>query len=578
MFNDIYCAVEIEEMLEARERRSERQRRLQRTHKMPLLSFTMNIAGEYKRSFAIDKAFDTGAALIMDRLSSAGIAPAAIEQYDEKTGCQLLMALPADAMLVKRLMTDIEEMAPIGRLFDIDVLAPGGEKLSRSDMGVEKRRCIICGKEAFICSRSRAHSADELRREIERMLSDYFNGKLCGLISSMAIRSLMYEVAVTPKPGLVDRFNNGSHRDMDFFSFIDSACALSGYFREAALAGITRTALSPAELFSSLRWPGMLAEAGMLKSTGGVNTHKGAIFSIGILCAALGRLAARGAGWSPESLSSLSRAMASGPALEELSRITSENAATTGERLYHSKQITGVRGEAASGFASALKYGLPTLMELTAQGKGPDEAGSAALTRLMAWVTDTNVISRSSIEQHSRLQSQLRLRLKQGEIPLPELLEIDSDYISENISPGGCADLLAVCFLMMFAGQTSVFPDDISGYTPEALGRMLGHPLTYEGEATTNGYVSDGYYITIRCQMEIKQLGGDCAARLIIQDNIYPCLASFDSPSLIRCLLPNPPKQEPHGFVQLEIHSLCPDGQRSEKLRFALSLLKGRGL
>ena len=104
-----------------------------------------------------------------------------------------------------------------------------------------------------------------------------------------ALKSLLYEVSVTPKPGLVDRDNPGAHGDMDYYSFIDSAAALAPYFSRCAALG--RDSLcEPGEVLTRLRPLGLEAEEAMKQATGGANTHKGLIFSLGILCAAAGRL------------------------------------------------------------------------------------------------------------------------------------------------------------------------------------------------------------------------------------------------------------------------------------------------
>ena len=110
------------------------------------------------------------------------------------------------------------------------------------------------------------------------------NQRLADRIARDACRALLYEVNVTPKPGLVDRNNNGSHRDMDIFTFADSACALYPYFKSCALQGLAGKE-NPQELFCSLRPLGREAEEQMKQATNGVNTHKGAIFFDGdFLC------------------------------------------------------------------------------------------------------------------------------------------------------------------------------------------------------------------------------------------------------------------------------------------------------
>ena len=138
---------------------------------------------------------------------------------------------------------------------------------------------------------------------------------------------LNYEVTTTPKPGLVDRRNSGSHRDMDVFTFIDSAAALYPYFEACARTG-RETAEQPApETFAALRPLGCEAEGEMLDATGGVNTHKGAVFSVGIVCAALGRLD-RSLWVDVARVLSEVSAMTVGLSEKDFADVTAENAAT----------------------------------------------------------------------------------------------------------------------------------------------------------------------------------------------------------------------------------------------------------
>ncbi len=108
------------------------------------------------------------------------------------------------------------------------------------------------------------------------------------------MKALLYEVSVSPKPGLVDRFNNGSHHDMDFYSFVDSSVALIPHFKSMLRIGIETAMETPEKTFRKLQYEGMNAESAMFNETQNVNTHKGAIFSIGIICGAIGRLKGNG--------------------------------------------------------------------------------------------------------------------------------------------------------------------------------------------------------------------------------------------------------------------------------------------
>ena len=95
----------------------------------------------------------------------------------------------------------------MGRLYDLDVLSPEGEKLSRP----QSRRCLICGGPVTVCSRSRAHGLPAIRARTRDILADFAAGHL----SALARQALEDEVDLTPKPGLVDRRNTGAHDDMD---------------------------------------------------------------------------------------------------------------------------------------------------------------------------------------------------------------------------------------------------------------------------------------------------------------------------------------------------------------------------
>jgi len=121
------------------------------------------------------------------------------------------------------------------------------------------------------------------------------SGELLERIASEAVSALLFEAAAAPKPGLVTPFSKGAHRDMDYFLFLRSGAALAPYFASFVRIGAALAGKVPEDTLSPLRAEGLRAEKAMSDATGGVNTHKGLIFSLGILCAAAGRIAVRGA-------------------------------------------------------------------------------------------------------------------------------------------------------------------------------------------------------------------------------------------------------------------------------------------
>ena len=252
-------------------------------------------------------------------------------------------------------------------------------------------------------------------------------------IGKAAREALEREVLLTPKPGLVDAANNGAHNDMDKGTFLRSAAVLEPWFQGMAERGEALPNESPADLLAALRPMGIRAEADMYAATNGVNTHKGALFSLGLLCAACGRLQAQNTPFTIQNLCDLAAEMTDGITQREM-----QAADTNGLRVHAAYGAKGVRGEAESGFESVRELALPYLK----QENGP----YLALLNLMAHVRDTNVLHRAGEAGLSWLQSRAGEVL--SDFSIPALEQLDRECIDRNISPGGCADLLAIAFFM----------------------------------------------------------------------------------------------------------------------------------
>ena len=440
----------LEEILDAREHRSTLQRELIGRHDSPIISFTLNIAGPVKVFPLTVRTFEEGLRLITRRCRAEGIALQAVTETRESTGYEALIPAGGDPVAIKRLMTGLEEETPLGRLFDIDVIRLDGSKVSRTEIGFPERRCLLCGKEAAVCARSRAHSLDEILEASCQIMKDHQIGMHAELCADLAVKALLYEVSVTPKPGLVDRENSGSHTDMDFFSFIDSAVSLRAYFRELALIGSRNPSLDPVKLFELIRPVGREAELDMLEATGGINTHKGLIFSLGIICCAAGRLHMRSEGYSREQLAGTCSAMTT----HLMDDFSDSSAVTAGKRCFSRYGLTGIRGEAAAGFPIVFRTALPTLHEHLTAGQPFNDACVRTLAAIMAVSGDTNIISRSSYERMLRLQGEMQDLIESERFTGPEGLQevsrLDGEFIAENISPGGSADILALTIFLQF--------------------------------------------------------------------------------------------------------------------------------
>ena len=440
--------VSLREMLDARERRAKRQRELLEAFQQTLVCFTMNIAGPVKNSPLIGRGYALGRRLLRQQLAAAGMEVTHFEEIREKTGNEAFFLVDSSPLAVKKITSEIEDSAPIGRLFDMDVLDKTGRKIDRQELGKEGRRCLICGGMATACARSRAHGVAQLQEKTTQILEAALLQADSQCAARLAVQALLFEVAVTPKPGLVDRENSGSHRDMDMFTFLSSGAGLFPYFAQCVKIG--RQGGTPEDTFRALRAPGLLAEGQMLASTGGVNTHKGAIFSMGILCGALGRLERQAWGDSDRVLSQCA-AMTRGLTARDFAGLTPETARTAGQKLYLRYGVTGVRGQAEAGFPAVGKIGLPKLEAALSQGKSINEAGRAALLAMLADTVDTNMIHRGGYEQAKAASEQAKRLLEREPFPGAKALEeMNRDFVEKNLSPGGTADLLAMTLMLHF--------------------------------------------------------------------------------------------------------------------------------
>ncbi len=420
-------------LLEAREWRVLRQQELLEQYRKPLICFTMNIAGPEKYNSLIRQSFSIGCRRLLSQLPRM----AHWEVHPLDTGCVGFFAVDAPAGEIKALCIQLEESSALGRLFDLDVLDESGRKLERE----QPRRCLLCEQDARICARNRNHGLEAIIAKTNAVLLDAVQEEQAKKIASAAVRSLLYEVCVTPKPGLVDCENNGSHRDMDLFHFLNSASVLQPYFYQCARIGMEKDI----DRLPRLRFVGRQAEADMWKATDGVNTHKGAIFSLGLACAAAGSAK----NWSAPTILAECATLSKGICQSDFAAVSEETAASHGETLYAKYGLTGVRGQAEAGFPVVLHTGLPVLeqgLEL-----GIHRAGAATLLHLLRDTTDTSFIARSDPSTLEQVQKELGALLEETPYPDAETLRAwNQRFVAQNLSPGGCADLLALCFFLHF--------------------------------------------------------------------------------------------------------------------------------
>ncbi len=268
--------------------------------------------------------------------------------------------------------------------------------------------------------------------------------------AQQATRSLLYEVSVSPKPGLVDRFDSGAHADMDFFTYLDSSVALTEYFRLSYLEGASSSCLAPPALFPHLRRLGIQAEQQMYTATRGVNTHKGIIFTLGLFCGGLGWLSGRGEPVDEVGLLRLCSQIVTPEFERELGKIPLTSARSGGERFYAATGHSGIRGEAAAGYPSIAYCGLPVLRSALQQGYSINDAGIIVLLELLCCVHDSNLFVRCGEKKQHELAQAAREILDAEQLDLGRVARLNQRCVRDWASPGGCADLLAATLFLHF--------------------------------------------------------------------------------------------------------------------------------
>jgi triphosphoribosyl-dephospho-CoA synthase len=261
-------------------------------------------------------------------------------------------------------------------------------------------------------------------------------------IGGAALAALREELRTAPKPGLVGPGDPGAHADMDERTFAASLRALRSFFPAAARGGLADVP------FSALRELGVAAERRMLAATGGVNTHRGAIFPLGLLAAAAGRLAAGGARPEPGALRETVHGSYGAAIRRELPRV----AASHGTAVWRRHGVGGARAEAAAGFPHLFDVALPALVSALDRGADRRAAAVGCLMSAVAVLPDTNLLHRAGPRGLAFARSSARAFLAAGGVHRPgweeEARAIHRAFVARRLSPGGSADLLAAALFV----------------------------------------------------------------------------------------------------------------------------------
>lgn len=265
-------------------------------------------------------------------------------------------------------------------------------------------------------------------------------------LAGAAVAAMRDELRVYPKPGLVSPVDSGAHTDMDFDLMCRSADSLRRPFASLASAGRRGHSFD-----GTLAPLGVEAERRMLRATGGINTHRGAIFSLGLVVAAIARTRSAATTVTPEMI----QASLIGDWGEALVAHASRGdaASSHGGLVRRRTGAGGARDEAARGFPGIFRVGVPAYQQAVAAGLEANAAGVHTLFALMAAIDDTTVLYRGGVEAGGYVRRTAAEFLAAGGCMREDWFEraerLHRAFVDRSLSPGGCADLLAATLLVV---------------------------------------------------------------------------------------------------------------------------------
>lgn len=333
-----------------------------------------------------------------------------------------------NALNLKKIMINLEENEPIGRLVDLDVHYYDDTSIRRNNL----RKCLICNDDAFVCNRFKKH--DDLT--IIRKISEITTAKLSKIIKSMIFESMKRELNLHPKFGLITPLTCGSHKDMDYNLMLKSIEYLSDSLYQLFQIGLLCDDLLA--LFSNIRLKGIEIEKELFEITGGINTYKGLIFGLGIILAASGYLLKNESN-DFNDLFLIVKKM-TGSLKEELICLTRNTKKTAGILAYQNYNLGGARLEAYNGFPSIQKV---QLVDLSSNSL------LQALIDLIVASEDTTTLKRAkSINEYYLIKEKFANLKIEDKKAVNQL----NDYcIHNNFTFGGAADLLIIkIYIFMF--------------------------------------------------------------------------------------------------------------------------------
>ena len=341
-----------------------------------------------------------------------------LNYVDESDGPYYLLVIhPLKDLKLK--LIDIENNHPLGRLIDLDLFINASKSVSRNELGISSRKCLICNRDAILCSRGQIHSYVEIIKEIENKVESYlettFNEKLK--------EAIYLELNMDFKFGLVTPTSSGSHSDMNYHLMAKSIDAILPYLVKMAMVGYHKELEGAYEEAITI---GIDAEKAMLAVTNNINTYKGLIFILGLASLSMGYALSNNQGYAH--LYTNIQAISKDIFKKEINK-------SFGKYAYLEYGFTGARGEAHSGLFTVAK-----LVEFFEFNGITSNSLHMGLIKAIAISNDSVLLKRAgSMEKYQYFKN---LIISIQEYNIEEIKVVTRECINNNISCGGAADIL----------------------------------------------------------------------------------------------------------------------------------------
>jgi len=445
----------LNKILEARDKRAKIRGKFVTVNKASI-SLTFNIPGYPKHNDLLDKCFDFVKADLEVFLQANRIFIDLKSKLDVIDDAGRFFIIPLNeknltSEQIKELAEKFEQKHFLQRVIDVDIFDASGKPVSSG----KQKKCLICDKPANICRLEKNHSFDELRNFVFNRMNKFFfdrrKEQIVEFLSLNAQKATLLEVSLTPKPGLVDFNDSGSHSDMNFNTFMVSSAAISVYWRELAGLGFYKYS-QLSEVLPEIREIGLKAEMKMFGQTNNVNTQKGLIFLLGLSVFATAFSLKDNDNFNPEYISEIIKNTTLNIVENEL--INNQNEFfSNGEKLFekYGLKAAGARFQAQKGLPLVFEIILPYLRENMPENYlenkiETDKILLTALLKIISKLDDTNVLHRNGIIIAEELKKFAK-RVVDGKMSYNKFSEFCTE---NNISSGGAADILAVSLFFYF--------------------------------------------------------------------------------------------------------------------------------